>query len=250
MPDEHAREGLTKRIAIITPSDGINDDEYNNYLPEGVAVTLLWTRYETAAQDKPISVDMVKSYGDLNEIARSARMMRITRPHVSIYCCNSCSFVHGPTGDQEIRTTIAEATGGQATSVTNAQVEALRRLDVKRVAVAAPYRAEVTAKLVEYLEQSGFQVTQSRSQAFISEWQIGNAPSSVWFDLARQADSREAEAVVLACSGIRTGDIIDRFEAERGKPLISAPAVVMWHALRLADINTQFHGKGVLFSAH
>ena len=55
-------------------------------------------------------------------------MMRITRPHVSIYCCNSCSFVHGPTGDQEIRTTIAEATGGQATSVTNAQVEALRRL--------------------------------------------------------------------------------------------------------------------------
>ena len=105
----------------------------------------------------------------------------------------------------------------------------------------------MTAKLVEYLEQSGFQVTQSRSQAFISEWQIGNAPSSVWFDLARQADSREAEAVVLACSGIRTGDIIDRFEAERGKPLISAPAVVMWHALRLADINTQFHGKGYCF---
>ena len=250
MPDEQAKQGLTTRIAVIAPSDGINDDEYNNYLPEGGDVTLLWTRYETLAYDKPISVGMVASYGDLNAIAHSAQMMRITRPHVSIYCCNSCSFVHGPTGDQNIRNTIAEATGGGATSVTNAQVEALRTLDVKRVAVAAPYRAEVTAKLVEYLEQSDFQVTQSRSKAFISEWQIGNSPSSVWFDLAKQADSREAEAVVLACSGIRTSDIIERFEAEQAKPLISAPAVVMWHALRLADINTQFDGRGVLFAEY
>ncbi len=250
MPDEQAKQGLTTRIAVIAPSDGINDDEYNNYLPEGGDVTLLWTRYETLAHDKPISVGMVASYGDLNAIAHSARMMRITRPHVSIYCCNSCSFVHGPTGDQNIRNTIAEATGGGATSVTNAQVEALRTLDVKRVAVAAPYRAEVTAKLVEYLEQSDFQVTQSRSKAFISEWKIGNSPSSVWFDLAKQADSREAEAVVLACSGIRTSDIIERFEAEQAKPLISAPAVVMWHALRLADISTQFDGRGVLFAEY
>jgi maleate isomerase len=104
--------------------------------------------------------------------------------------------------------------------------------------------------VAEYLEQSGFQVTQSRSQAFTSEWQIGNAPAALWLDLARQADTREAEAVVLACSGIRASAIIDRFEAERGKPLIPAPAVVMWHALRLAGIQTPLRGKGILFAEH
>jgi maleate isomerase len=250
MRDEYTKEGMTTRIGVIAPSDGINDDEYNNYLPAQGGVTLLWTRYETAAHDEPISVDMVGSYGDLDQIAQVARMMRITRPHVSIFCCNSCSFSHGPAGDQNIRDTIAEATGGHATSVTNAEVEALRTLGVKRVAVAAPYRAEVTAKLIEYLEQSGFQVTQSRSKALISEWQIGNSPSSVWLDLAKQADSPETEAVVLACSGIRTSDIMEKFEAEQRKPLIAAPAVVMWHALRLAGIATQSHGRGILFAEY
>ena len=52
-------QGLTRRIAIIAPSDGVNDDEYNTYLPPAGGVTLLWTRYETPAHNEPISVSMV-----------------------------------------------------------------------------------------------------------------------------------------------------------------------------------------------
>ena len=248
MAEEYAHQGLTTRIAVIAPSDGINDDEYNNYLPADGGLSLLWTRYETPAHDQPISLSMVGSYGDLETITRSARMMRITRPRVSIYCCNSCGFVHGPAGDQSIRDAIAGATGGLATSVTNAQVEALRTLGVECVAVAAPYPAEVGGRLVEYLEQSGFHVTGFRSKEFVSEWQIGNAAASVWLDLAREADSPQAEAVVLACSGIRASDIIEEFEERQGKPLVAAPAVVMWHALRLAGVATQLQGRGRLFA--
>ena len=70
MPDEQAKQGLTTRIAVIAPSDGINDDEYNNYLPEGRGChTALGRATKTLAYDKPISVGMVASYGDLNAIA-------------------------------------------------------------------------------------------------------------------------------------------------------------------------------------
>ena len=242
-------EGLTTRIAVIAPSDGINDDEYNNYLPPDGGVTLLWTRYDTPAHDEPISVSMVGSYGDLGAISQSARMMRITRPHVAVYCCNSCGFVQGPSGDRRIREAIGEATGAAVTSVTHAQIEALRTLGVSRVAVAAPYPAGVTVRLVEFLEESGFRVTGSCSKEFVSEWQIGNAAPSVWLDLARQADSPEAEAVVLACSGIRTSAIMEEFENTHAKPLVAAPAVVMWHALRLAGFTAKVRRAGRLFEA-
>ena len=59
------------------------------------------------------------------------------------------------------------------------------------------------AALAEGLEGSGFRVTRTRAKEFVSEWQIGNADATGWLDLALQADSPEAEAVVVACSGIR-----------------------------------------------
>ena len=47
-------------------------------------------------------------------------------------------------------------------------------------------------------------MTRTRAKEFVSEWQIGNADATVWFDLALQADSPEAEAVVVDLAGCKT----------------------------------------------
>ncbi len=247
-PSEHGpdRMGLRIRIGVISPDDGINDDEYHSYLPPGV--TLLWTRYRTPQRDDPISVDMVAGYGDPFLIQDAAETLRITRPHVTVFCCNSCSFTIGSKGDEAIRRCIAVATGGLATSITHAQTEALRLLGAKRVAIVAPYPREVTQKLRDYLDDLGFTVTASCSKEFTTEWQIGNSPSSVWFDMAREADSPEAEALVLACGGIRISDRIQELESVLNKPVVAAPAVAVWHALRLAGVRTPVEGRGRLFA--
>ena len=129
-------------------------------------------------------------------------------------------------------------------------MEALRILGVKRVAVVAPYTPEVTEKLIQYLHASEFIVTRSTSRQFISEWEIGNATPSVWYELAQEANTSDAEAVLLACSGIRASDILDRLEADLGKPVVSAPAAVIWHALRLVGLDWQMTGPGRLFRVH
>lgn len=237
-----------KRIGIICPDDGVNDDEYWQYVPDNVS--LLWTRYSTSDRFNPISVDMVGSYGNLAVIENSALTLGITRPEVVVFCCNSCGFVHGEVGDRKILNGIAQAAGCPAISVTSSQLRALEVLGVKRVAVGGPYPADVTAKLVELLEKAGYTVTQTRSLGMTTEWQIGNSAPSVWADLATDLAGGGAECVLLACSGIRTAAVMESTEKKLGIPLISAPAVTVWHAMRTIGVNDAIPGRGVLLEQY
>ncbi len=240
--------GWRARIGLVTPDDAVNDDEYWKYLPEGVS--LLFTRYRTATRFDPISPQMVDQYAELAPILDAAETLRITRPKAVVFLCNSCSFVRGPSGSQAIAEGIQQAAQAPATTISAAQVHALKTLGVKRVAVAAPYPPEVTQLLIKFLNEHGFEVTGSRSAGSETEWQIGNSSPSVWYDLAREVDSPEAECVLIACSGIRTAAIMDPLENDLGKPVVSAPAVSIWAALRMAGVQEKLAGRGILFSQY
>lgn len=233
-------------MGVISPDDGINDDEYRHFTPE--SVTLLWTRYRASLAGDPVSIEMVSSYGDLDLIRAAAETLKICRLDAAVLACNSCSFVRGHNADREIREVISDAIGADATTVTHSQIEALKALGVHRVAVGAPYTAEVTDKLRTYLEDAGFEVTEVRALEMLSEWRIGNTPSSIWLETAKEVDSPRAEAILLACSGIRTFDMIERAETEVGKPVVAAPAAVMWHGMRLAGVKTPVEGVGCLLT--
>jgi maleate isomerase len=240
--------GWRARIGLVSPDDGINDDEYWRYLPEGVS--LLFTRYRTTTRFDPISPAMLDTYAELAPIVDAAETLRITRPKVIIYLCNSCSFVRGVGYDLKIAEAMQQMTNIPAITISTAQVQALKVLGIRRVAVAAPYPADVTQLLVRFLEGHGFAVTGSCSAGMTTEWQIGNTAQSTWYDLAREADSPQAECILLACSGIRTSAILDPLEQDLGKPVVSAPSVSIWAALRMAGVKSPVLGRGVLLAKY
>jgi maleate isomerase len=239
-------QAMRARIGVVSPDDAINDDEFWQYLPE--RVNLLFTRYRTNQRFEPISSAMVDTYAETGPLRDAAETLRITRPNAVFFCCNSCSFVRGPGYDLKIIEAIEKGAQAPATTITTAQVEALRLLGLQRVGVGGPYPQELTDRLGTFLTGSGFQVTGTFGLGMKSEWEIGNADPSVWCDLARRVNSPEAQGIVLACSGIRTSPILDDLEAELGKPVISAPAVVMWRALRMAGIQDRIPGRGQLLA--
>ena len=241
-------EIMDARIGVITPDDGINDDELWAYLPE--RVNLLVTRYHTPERFEPISSDMVDTYADGDLLRNAAEDLRITRPSAVLFSCNSCSFVRGPGGDREIIGYIEDGCGAPATTITTAQIEALKLLGAKKVAVGAPYPQELADRLGQFLTASGYTVTSVVGLGMQSEWEIGNSLPKVWADLARRVNRPEADCVILACSGIRTSSILTSLEDELGKPVISAPAVGIWYALRLAGLKTQIQGRGFLLEHH
>jgi len=236
------------RIGIITPDDAVNDDEYWRYVNPDV--TLLLDRFRTPERDAPINPGMVASYGDTCLVGDAAETLRITRPHALVFFCNSCSFVRGRAGNQELCSRMQEAGQAPATTISLAQIEALRALRARRVAVGAPYTEEVTSHLHRFLGEYSIEVVFSRSLGMKSEWEIGNSHPDVWRQLAADINHPGADALLLACSGIRTADVMETIEHDHQKPLVSAPAAGIWHALKLAGYRQPVLGRGTLLANH
>jgi maleate cis-trans isomerase len=65
-------------------------------------------------------------------------------------------------------------------------------------------------------------------------------------DLARRADTRDAQAVLLSGTGLPTVSALERLERELGKPVISSNQACCWRALRLAGVAEPVGGFGRL----
>ena len=66
------------------------------------------------------------------------------------------------------------------------------------------------------------------------------------YQIARQVDHPDAEAIFLSGVGMPTLDALHPLEQDTGKPVISAASAMMWNALRTAGIRHAFHEYGRL----
>jgi maleate isomerase len=232
---------------VILPDDSLNDDEYWLYLPPGVNVLL--SRYTTFNAGEPVYRDTLKAaYEKFDMVAAAAANLRVPRVDSLVFSCNSCTFVGGAEVAPALDKQLQEVLNVPATTTTSAQVAALEALGVSRIVIGAPYVKELADVLGQVLEARGFQVRRLLSLGMLTEWEIGNADEGVWYGLAKDAArGTDAEAVVLACTGIRTGKIIDVLESDLNLPVVSAPAVGMWRGLRLAGIVDFVPDRGILF---
>ena len=65
-------------------------------------------------------------------------------------------------------------------------------------------------------------------------------------ELARRADTPEAQAVLISGTGLPTVGVLERLERELGKPVISSNQACLWRALRLAGVSDPVPGFGRL----
>ena len=114
-------------------------------------------------------------------------------------------------------------------SGSGALLTALRHLDIKRIATATPYTADITAGLSSYLAEAGVDVIAAAGLGLTSD--IWTVPYDVTAELVRDTDRPDAEAVFISCTNLPTYDVIAPLEAELGKPVLTANQVTMWSAL-------------------
>jgi maleate cis-trans isomerase len=65
-------------------------------------------------------------------------------------------------------------------------------------------------------------------------------------ELARRADTPEAQAVLISGTGLPTVGVLERLERELGKPVVSSNQACLWRALRLAGVGEPVTGFGRL----
>lgn len=169
------------------------------------------------------------------------------KPDVVIYGCTSATLTHGPAFDRALAERIEAESGAKTVTAAGALVYALNALGARRIGFASPYVPRINEMAVGFLTDMGVEtVAQAQVELALGNHEQGALEPDAVYALGLQADSVEAEAIVLSCTEMRSAETIDRLEQKLGKPVVSSNQAMMFEALDALDMSDAIQGFGSL----
>lgn len=229
---------------IVPPTNTANEAEWNRAVPNGVTVhsarMSLHADTESAAGKAALHDD----------IGRFARDLAQASVDVVAYGCTAGSMITPVT---ELPEFMARETGVRAVTTAQAIVEALKALGARKLAIATPYHAALNDHEVRFLADQGFETVSIDGLGYgaggPAEYRnIARVPPEEVFAFARRVDQPEADTLLISCTDFATFDVIDRLEAELGKPVVTSNQATLWLTLRTAGIEDRLTGYGRLLA--
>jgi arylmalonate decarboxylase len=162
---------------------------------------------------------------------------------------SSLTFYKGARFNEELTRQVTRLTGLPATTQSNGLVDGLRTVNARRVAVATAYTDVVTERLKVFLEEHGFEVAFARGLGYerIPE---GAATREILFKLGTEvyASSRNADALVISCGGLKTLDLIVPLENRILVPVVSSTPHGLMNGVRLLGLSPRVKGFGMVLA--
>lgn len=232
------------RIGLVSPSTNTTlEPEFWRLAPEGVSVHVA-----RVFQSGPQEPSTYRRMAD--DIATAATLLATAEVDVIAFGCTSCTYFVPP---EEIRATMAEKAHCPTVLTADAVVDALRALNVRKVALASPRTEFVTKRELQFLADSGFEVVASRSLGLGATEEerryIGRVPSETLYRLVASVVRPEADAIFVTCTQLPTLPMIERLEEEFGKPVVTSNQATVWRCLRHIGFTAPIPGYGRLLGA-
>ena len=232
--------GRRGRIGLLVPGgNSVMEPEFYRMAPDGVST------HANRVFLKDVTPESLAGMAD--HAAESARGLAPVRIGVLAFGCTSGSFIGGKGYDAGLIRIMEQAAGVPATTTTTAVLRALELLGVRRIALVTPYTEEVTGLEARFLEDHGFEVTRALGGGLVEVADMQECEPEVAYARAREVDDDRAEAVFISCTGFRTIEIIEKLEAELGKPVISSNQASLADCLRKLGVAEMRPGFGSLF---
>ncbi len=180
----------------------------------------------------------------LDSLPLVTRALAQVRPAVVVHAHTASSYAVGFAHESTLVERLSSLAGAPAVTAAGAVRAALQRLGVKRVALGTPYQESVSEQGKAYWQAAGFEI--------VGYGRLGDA-GSIYdeteeraCELARRADTRNADAVLLSGTGLPTVGVLERLERELRKPVVSSIQACLWRALRVAGRYDAIDGFGRL----
>ncbi len=150
--------------------------------------------------------------------------------------------------DQDAIRRIEELTKIPTTTSLTADIEALRKLSVKKVVVATPYVEERNQILKEYLEMIGFEVLNIKGLGIQVNADIAKVPTYEVYRHAKAAflATPDAEGIFIPCARWPTIGNIDKLETDLEVPVVTSTTAQIWKAFDCLRIREPIKGYGKL----
>jgi arylmalonate decarboxylase len=160
----------------------------------------------------------------------------------------SMTFAFGREFDSGLIAKMRERSGRPVTTMATSLVRGLQVFNAKRVAIAAAYDQTVTGQLVKFLDEHRLRTSSAKNLGIVSMDTVLDVTEERIMDLAEAALAEgQADALVIACGGLRTIPLTKKLEERYAIPVVSSSQAAVWGSLRLIGITDAIAGLGRLF---
>jgi arylmalonate decarboxylase len=162
----------------------------------------------------------------------------------------SLTFYKGAAFNQNLQEKIAQATHLPATTMSTAIIEGLQAVGGHRLAVATAYNEDVSARLVSFLKEHGFEVLVVKGMGIerfedrppVTSQELLDFAAGVWQSAPR------ADALLISCGALKTLELLAPLEERCKVPVVSSLPHALWAGVRLLGLSGRAPGYGTLLS--
>ncbi len=234
--------GWKAKIGVLVPAvdTGVSTYEFRRLSPDGV-VTL-----ETRVPMGNITLENLRAMRD--SCIDASKLLACAEPDVITYEATAAGFVLGVDGEAALCEEIKDATGIPATTGAGSVALALKEMQADKISIIDSTKAEITAYIVNYLEELGFTVSGHKSLA-INHVTEGNriSPQELYSIVKKfHKTTPGVDTIFLASGCFRTLEIIPEIEKDFGVNVVATVPANMWNCLKIAGYKDPVPGYGRL----
>ena len=238
--------GWRARIGVLLPPGNPTvEPEFYSMAPQGVTIHFGRLQGFQSLSSPGAATGMdERTLAYLDDLAGPAKALGAVNPAVVVLAHTASSYAVGFAKEDDLMARISSLTGTTTLTAARAVLGALQHFGVKRLALGTPYPESISDQGKAYWEAAGFHIVGYQRLADVQNIYAENEQRA--YQLARQANTPEAEAVFLSGTGVPTVGVLEVLEQDLGKPVISSTQASLWQALRLAGIRQAIPGFGRL----
>ena len=136
----------------------------------------------------------------------------------------------------------------KVTTPSTAASNALKKLNVSKVAIFTPYSKKLNDEVVDYFKEEDFIVTSNSYFDISIDGDIAKIDPDYLYEVISNMDLGDAEAVFLSCTNLPALSIVDKLEKKLNKIVLCSNQVLIWDTLQSIGKNNSIEGFGKLFS--
>lgn len=212
------------RLGIILSSGNrVVEGQLRAFAPPALAIHVTRMRM---AKDRSRSIPE-----QIDTILRAAELVADARVDLIVLQASAFAMEKGPAVEAEVVQAIEKATGIPALTSTQAMVQAVKTLGLKRLICVSPSSQEMNEKEKGYLKALGFEVLHAVGLNVESGAGLTMTPAD-WLDVVRANARVAADGYFLSGSNTTIIEAIGLIEEQTGKPVVSSTQATLWASLQ------------------